>query len=42
MKMNKKHIVFILVSLLGNIIIYPIIPEKIPHKNFQMVIDGLR
>lgn len=40
MKINKKLLVFILASLLGNIIIYPFIPGKIPHKNFQMVIDG--
>ncbi len=40
MKINKKLVFLIIVSIIGNIIIYPFIPEKIPHKNFHMEVDG--
>ncbi len=40
MKINKKLLSIIFAAVIGNIIIYPFIPENIPHRNFQMEIDG--
>ncbi len=40
MKINKKLVFLIIVSIIGNIIIYPFIPDKIPHRNLQMAVDG--